>query len=117
MTVGEFYRHETEQAPLPDLNLDDDLLAVFSKTKRKKRGEPAQRFLARHRKDLVDQIASWTAMPRPAVRKLMESIEKRSTEMGLVIDGRKATERLSDFAVFATTLVMNHLARSKSFQA
>lgn len=117
MTVGEFYRHETEQAPLPDLNLDDDLLTVFSKSKRNRGSESAQKFLARHRKGLVDQIATWTAMPRPVVRKLVESIEKRSAEMGLVISSRKESERLSDFAVFATTLVMNHLARNRSFQA
>ena len=117
MTVGEFYRHETEQTALPDLNLDDDLSTVFSRAKSRNHSEPAQMFLARHRKGLVDQIASWTAMPRPAVRKLMDSIEKRSGELGLLIDGRKESERLLDFAVFVTTLVMNHLARSKSFQA
>lgn len=117
MTVGEFYRHETEQTALPDLNLDDDLLTIFSRAKRKNHAELAQVFLARHRKALVDQIATWTAMPRPVVRKLMESIEKRSAEMGLVVDSRREPERLSSFAVFVTTLVMNHLARSKSFQA
>jgi hypothetical protein len=66
---------------------------------------------------LVDQLASWTAMQRPLLRKLMQSIEKRSGEMGLFIDRRKDAEHLSEFTVFATTLVMNHLARSKAFQA
>ena len=47
----------------------------------------------------------------------METIEKRSAEMGLRIDRNKEAEQLSEFTVFATTLVMNHLARSKSFQA
>lgn len=56
-------------------------------------------------------------MQRPLVRKLMESIAKRSGEMGLLIDRRKEAEHLSEFTVFATTLVMNHLARSKAFQA
>jgi hypothetical protein len=37
--------------------------------------------------------------------------------MGLFIDRRKDAEHLSEFTVFATTLVMNHLARSKAFQA
>lgn len=117
VTVGEFYRHETEQVPLPELNLDHDLLAVFPKAKGKRGVETAQAFLARHRKTLVDQIATWTAMPRPLVRKLIESIEKRGAEMGLAVDRRKEPERLSDFTVFVTTLIMNHLARSKSFQA
>ena len=74
-------------------------------------------FLQKNRKVLVDQIASWTAMPRPQVRRLMESIEKRSSEMGLLIDTKKEPEHLAEITVFATTLVMNHLARGRSFQA
>jgi len=117
VTVGEFYRHSTEQIPLLEVNLDDDLAALFSVPKKKRSAESAQAFLARHRKTLVDQISIWTAMQRPLVRKLMESIEKRSGEMGLLIDRRKEAEHLSEFTVFATTLVMTHLARSKAFQA
>jgi hypothetical protein len=117
MTVGEFYQHSTEQIPLLDVNLDDDLVALFSTPKKKRSAEPAQNFLARHRKILVDHIARWTAMQRPLVRKLMESVEKRSEKMGLLIDRRREAEHLSEFTVFATTLVMNHLARSKAFQA
>ena len=56
-------------------------------------------------------------MQRPMVRKLMEAVEKRSTELDLKIDRRKEAEYLSEFTVFVTTLVMNHLARSRSFQA
>lgn len=117
VTVGEFYRHETEQVPLFEANLDDDLSAVFDVPRKKRSAEPAQAFLARHRKNLVDQISSWTALQRPRVRKLMEAIEKRSGEMGLMIDQKKEAEHLSDFTVFVTTLVMSHLARSKAFQA
>jgi putative zinc-binding metallo-peptidase len=117
ITVGEFYRHSTEQIPLLDVNLDDDLAALFSTPKKKRSAEPAQGFLTRHRKTLVDHLARWTAMQRPLVRKLMESVEKRSGEMGLMIDRRREAEYLSEFTVFATTLVMNHLARSKAFQA
>jgi Putative zinc-binding metallo-peptidase len=117
MTVGEFYRHSTEQVPLFEANLDDDLAALFNVPRKKRSAEPAQIFLARHRKTLVDQISSWTAMQRPLVRKLMESIEKRGREMGLLIDRRKESQHLSDFTVFVTTLVMSHLARSKAFQA
>ncbi|HEX6802146.1 MAG TPA: putative zinc-binding metallopeptidase [Terriglobales bacterium] len=117
ITVGEFYRHSTEQIPLLDVNLDDDLAALFSTPKKKRSAEPAQSFLTRHRKTLVDHLARWTAMQRPLVRKLMESVEKRSGEMGLMIDRRREAEYLSEFTVFATTLVMNHLARSKAFQA
>src|SRR5205085_5946898 len=77
VTVGEFYRHVTEQIPLLDLNLADDLAALFNTVKKKRSAEPAQAFLARHRKMSVDQVPSLTAMQRPLLRKLMQSIEKR----------------------------------------
>ncbi len=47
----------------------------------------------------------------------MESIEKRSVELGLRFDTKREAEHLSEITVFVTTLVMNHLARNKSFQA
>ena len=117
MTVGEFYRHTTEQVSLPDVNLDSDLMAIFSASRRHKTSEPAGAFLRRNRKALADHIAAWTAMQRPMVRKLMEAVEKRSDELELKIDRRKEAESLSEFTVFVTTLVMNHMARGKTFQA
>ena len=48
---------------------------------------------------------------------MMESIEKRSAELRLMTDKKREAECLSEIAVFATTLVMTHLARSKAFQA
>jgi hypothetical protein len=44
-------------------------------------------------------------------------MQRRSAEMGLVVDRRREAEHLSELTVFVTTVVMNHLARSKSFQA
>ena len=117
MTVGEFYRHSTEQVSLPDVNLDSDLAAIFNASKRQKTSEPAGAFLRKNRKALADHIAAWTAMQRPMVRKLMEAVEKRSDELGLKVDRRREAEHLSEFTVFVTTLVMNHLARGKTFQA
>jgi hypothetical protein len=117
MTVGEFYRHSTEQIPLLEVNLDEDLAAMFNAPRKKKSAEPAEKFLERHRKTLVDQLASWTAMQRPLLRKLVQSMQRRSAEMGLTIDRRREAEHLSELTVFVTTVVMNHLARSKSFQA
>ena len=117
ITVADFYRHSLDQIPLPEDNLDSDLASVFHTPRNKRTAEPAEIFLRRHQKTLVDQIAIWTAMQRPRVRKLMEAIEKRSAEMGLRIDRNTESKHLSEFTVFATTLVMNHLARSKSFQA
>src|SRR6266481_6757440 len=93
-TVGEFYRHTTEQIPLLEVALESDLAAILSASKTRKSSEPAGPFLHKHRKNLVDHIARWTSMQRPQIRKLMESIEKRITELGLRVDTKKEAEYL-----------------------
>ena len=117
MTVGEFYRSSSEQIPLLAATQDGDLAAVFHASKTSKHAQSAQEFLEKHRKTIVDQIARWTAIERPVLRRFMQSLERRSAELGLKIDGKKEAEYLSEVTVFATTLVMHHLARSKAFQA
>ncbi|MBO0910357.1 MAG: putative zinc-binding metallopeptidase [Acidobacteria bacterium] len=118
MTVGEFYRNSSEQIPLLAATQDGDLAAVLHASKKNKRARPAEEFLEQHRKTIVDQIARWTAIERPVVRRFMQSLERRSAELGLKIDPKKEAEYLSEVTVFATTLVMNHLlGRSKAFQA
>jgi hypothetical protein len=117
MTVEEFYRNSTEQVPLLEVTQDSDLAAIFNASKKMKTAVPAAPFLQKNRKGMVDQIATWTAMPRPSVRKLMASIERRSTELGLLIDSKREAAHLSEITVFVTTLIMNYLARNKSFQA
>src|SRR6266404_8849863 len=117
MTVAEFYHSATEQVPLLEVTQDSDLAAIFNASKKRKKAQSAAAFLQKNRKTMVDQIASWTALARPAARRLMESIEKRSAELGLLIDGKREAEHLSEITVFVTTLVMNHLARNRSFQA
>ena len=117
MTVAEFYRNSTEQIPMLEVTQDSDLAIIFNASKKRKTAAPVGAFLQKNRKVLVDQISSWTAMPRSQVRRLMESVEKRSSEMGLLIDTKRETEHLAQITVFVTTLVMNHLARGRSFQA
>ena len=117
MTIGDFYRNPSDQIPLLDVTQDGDLTAMLNASKKSKSAQPAEIFLREHRKTIVDHIARWTALQRPAVKKLMESIEKRSGELRLMIDKKKETEYLSEITVFATTLVMTHLARLRAFQA
>ncbi|HEY7352439.1 MAG TPA: putative zinc-binding metallopeptidase [Terriglobales bacterium] len=116
-TVRDFYRNTTDQIPLLDVTQDGDLAGIFDASKKSKTARAADAFLREHRKTIVDHIARWTAMQRPMVRKFMEALEKRSAEMNLMIAARKEAQTLSEITVFATTLVMNHLARSKAFQA
>ena len=116
ITVADFYRQSSQPLPLLEAH-EGDLLSIFNAAKKSKSAEPAALFLRRNRKAVVDQIARWTAMQRPLVRGLVDSIERRAAELGLVIDRNKEAEHLSEFAVLVTTLVMNHLARGKAFRA
>jgi hypothetical protein len=116
ITVADFYRQSVQHLPLLEAH-DGDLGTIFNASKKTRGAEPAALFLRRNRKAVVDQIARWTAMQRPLVRRLVDSIERRAAELGLAIDGNKEAEHLSELAVLITTLVMNHLARSKAFQA
>jgi hypothetical protein len=117
-TVGEFYHNSAgDQIPLLEVTQDGDLAAVFNASKKSKHARSAEAFLREHRKTIVDHIARWTAMQRPMVKRFMEALEKRSAELKLVIDSKKEAEYLSEVTVFATTLVMNHLAQRKAFQA
>src|SRR5437868_6882523 len=100
MTVAEFYHSATEQVPLLEVTQDSDLAAIFNASKKSKTAQSAAAFLQKNRKAIVDQIASWTALARPAARRLMESIEKRSAELGLLIDGKREAEHLSEITVF-----------------
>lgn len=117
MTVGDFYRNAPDEIPLLEVTQDGDLSSVFNASKKGRHAQGAAEFLREHRKTIVDHIARWTAMQRPMVKRFMEALEKRSADLGLVIDRRRQAEYLSEITVFATTLVMNHLARSKAFQA
>jgi len=42
MTVGEFYRRTTEEIPIVDLALDNDLKNIFDASSRSKRSRPAR---------------------------------------------------------------------------
>ena len=53
-------------------------------------------FLRQHRKTVVDKIAYWTGVQRPLARKLIEVIEKRSAELGLLADTKREAEHLTE---------------------
>jgi hypothetical protein len=116
-TVGEFYRQSvTEAIPITDLALDTDLVDIFNVSKRRKGARPAGDFLHAHRKAVVDKIAYWSGVQRPLIKQLVEAIEKRIGELGLVADRSRESEHLAEVTVYATTLAMNYLTRGKFIQ-
>jgi len=116
-TVGEFYRQSiAEEIPIEELALDTDLVDIFNVSKRRKNGQPAEKFLHAHRKAVVDKVAYWTGVQRPLIKKLVEGIEKRMGELGLRADVQRESEHLAEITVYATTLAMNYLTRGKFVQ-
>lgn len=115
MTLGELYRPSGEDVPIIDMATDTDLKDIFN-AKRSKRARPAQQFLHEHRKAVVDKIAYWTGVQRPLVKKLIEAIENRIGELGLLTDSKRESEHLAEITVYASALAMNYLANGKFVQ-
>src|SRR5262249_30859040 len=113
-TVAEFYQSSGEASPPVELPLDTDLVDMFIRSKRRKRGvRPAADLLREAGKPLVDKITYWTGVKRPLVRGLIESTEKRLGELGLSAEIKREKEHLAEITAYATTLAMNYLDRGK----
>jgi Putative zinc-binding metallo-peptidase len=116
-TVGEFYRQSiAQEIPVVDLELDSDLVDIFNVSKRRDGVRPAREFLHEHRKEVVDKIAYWTGVQRPLVKRLMEVIEKRATELKLRSETRREAEHLAEITTYATALALNYMSKGKFIQ-
>jgi|SRR5579862_1962000 len=116
MTVADFYHRNGQEFQLGDVLHDTDLQDIFDASKKGKNARAAQDFLREHRKTVTDKVTYWTGAQRPYVKKLVESIEKRLGELNLYVDGNRHSEHLVQITVYATALVMNHMAKGKSVQ-
>lgn len=106
-TVGDFYQRAGQEMPITDLASDADLMDIFNVRKRGNSARPAAEFLRENRKTVVDKVAYWTGAQRPWIRRLLEAMEKRISELGLVADPARAAEHLAEITVYATALAMN----------
>ena len=55
-------------------------------------------------------------MPRPLIKKLVESIETRVGEMNLRANVKMEKDYLTEITVYATALAMNYVTRGKFVQ-
>lgn len=120
ITVEDFYRHNTpdEAHAIRDLALDSDLADIFLKPppRRRKGIRPAAQLMAEHRKEIVDKVTYWTGVRRPLIKKLVESIETRVTELKLAALRDREAAHVVEITAYATTLAMNYLTRGKFVQ-
>jgi hypothetical protein len=117
-TVGDFYEAVLSEQPSPgDLPLDTDLQDIFNAGRRRKKGvRPAVELLRENHKSLVDKLTYWSGVPRPLIKKLVESIETRVGEMDLRVNIKQEKECLTELTVYATALAMNYVTRGKFMQ-
>ena len=114
LTVGEFYQRALDQQLSPgELPLDTDLSDIFNVSKRRKDVRPAVDLLRENRKVLVDKVNYWTGVQRPLVKKLVETIETKVSELGLRADLKREREYLTEITAYATALAMNYITRGK----
>jgi len=115
VTVGEFYQRALDQQLTPgELPLDTDLRDIFSVSKRRRKNvRPAVDLLRENRKVLVDKVNYWTGVQRGLVKRLVETIEAKASDLGLRADIKCEREYLTEVSVYATALAMNYITRGK----
>ena len=115
LTVAEFYERALDQQLNPgELPLDSDLSDIFNVSKRRRKDvRPAVELLRENRKVLIDKVNYWTGVQRPLVKKLVETIETKASDLGLRADVKCEREYLTEVTVYATALAMNYITRGK----
>ena len=116
-TVGEFYHQAAqEEVAVTELAPDTDLRDIFRVSKRSKGARPAQDFLRKHRKSVIDKVAQWTGAQRPLIKTLMATIEDRAGKLDLRADQKRESEHLAELTAYTTALVMTYVTKGKFIQ-
>ena len=117
-TVEEFYReaHVDETQHVEGLALDADLTDIFVLPERRDPGvthRSAVDLLHEHRRDVVDKVNYWTGVRRTLVRALVVAIEKRISELGLLVPVDGSRRAMIELTAYVTTLSMTFLTGSR----
>jgi len=119
ITVSEFYHLQDaarEELAVTGLTPDTDLRDIFPISKRRKSAQPANEFLHQHRKAVIDKVAQWTGAQRPLIKALIDTIEKRASELDLRADKTRSSEHLAAVTAYTTALVMTYVTKGKFIQ-
>lgn len=103
------YRPEPVEVPA---YFDGDLKDICETSVPENGGEdwqPAHRYLVRHRRQIVDNIAYWTGLNNVIVRSLIDHFIERCKVLQLWINPKKSHEVLMELTAYTTTLCMNKL--------
>ncbi len=118
-TVAEFYNLQQagrEEVAVTELTPDTDMRDIFPVSRRRKAAWAAAEFLHQHRKAVIDKVAQWTGAQRPLIKTLMDTIEKRASELDLRVDKTRSAEHLAEITAYVTALVMTYVTKGKFIQ-
>jgi hypothetical protein len=108
-TVAEFYEKWLTDEPKPvELPGAEELAEIFG-TRKRKSTQPAADVIAQHRTFLAEKIAHWTGVQRPIVKRLIDFIHSRATELNIRTDIRQDQQRSLELAIYATVLALTNL--------
>ncbi|HUP65116.1 MAG TPA: putative zinc-binding metallopeptidase [Thermoanaerobaculia bacterium] len=116
-SLEEFYLDTAtdDREAIADLALDSDLADIFLEPSPE--AEPnhraAAKLVAENRKAIIDHVTYWTGVRRSLVKILVEEIQRRVEELGLLVEPHKESSRLVELTTYATTLAMNYLTRGR----
>jgi hypothetical protein len=107
-TVAEHYQDSEESIPIRDPRIfDGDLKTIFATTEHAPAGAAAAEFIARHRREIVTRISYWTGENPSVVRRFVEFLGERATELDLKLGGLEAST-LIELTAFGTAVMMNY---------
>jgi Fe-S oxidoreductase len=88
---------------LPDI-INEDLRRLFPDAE----GDPVVSIFQANSRQLVHDVHDWTGVNRDSLGSLTHELSKRVETLELKIEPDKNTERITNLAIFISTLAMNY---------
>lgn len=95
----------------PDFH-DSNLKRIFSERESGVSGQSAYELIRRYRKQIVNNVSTWTGEKKYIVDDLVRSLMQRSKSLSLMITHTEAQAML-EISVYITTLIMNYMYTGK----
>ena len=107
-TLAEHYQGSEESIPIRDPRIfDGDLRTIFASVAQAPAAASAAEFIARHKREIVTRISYWTGENAAVVRKFVDFLADRVSELDLRLGGLEAST-LIELTAFGTAVMMNY---------
>lgn len=114
-TIREYYddKQRHYSASFPEV-YDRDLNRLFMPPEDLRRGEPAARFLSRHRREIRRMVSHWTGEPEYVLEQVFREMIGRCRELKLRAIGNERKLKL-DFAILLTVRTTQYLYTTREW--